>query len=76
MGQEIHHYRRFKGYDYSPGASLFISMATEPQKDYFGGVKDANYLPFSSSHSLACSSPSSAALRYHSVAVLMFFLTP
>lgn len=63
MGQEIHHYRRFKGYDYSQGASLFISMATEPRKDYFGGVKDANYLPFSSSHFFAGSSPSSAALR-------------
>ena len=25
MGQEIHHYRRFKGYDYSQGASLIIS---------------------------------------------------
>ena len=27
MGQEIHHYRRFTGYDDSQGASLFISSA-------------------------------------------------
>ena len=35
MGQEIHHYRRFKGYDYSQGASLFISMATESLQNCF-----------------------------------------
>ena len=44
MGQEIHHYRRFKGYDYSQGASLFISMATEPRQNYFGEVKEAKVL--------------------------------
>ena len=64
MGQEIHHGRRFKGYDYSQGASLFISIATEPRQNYFAYLKEGFfYLPFSSSHFFAGSSPSSATLR-------------
>ena len=44
MEQEIHYYRRFKGYDYSLGASLFISMATCPRQDCFGKVENARVL--------------------------------
>ena len=44
MGQEIHHDRRFKGYDYSQGASLFISMATEPRQNYFVYLKEGFFI--------------------------------
>ena len=44
MEQEIHHYRRFRGYDYRQGASLFISISTEPRMDCFGTVRNAKVL--------------------------------
>ena len=34
----IRRYRRFLGWDYSKGASLFITIATEPRKALFGRV--------------------------------------
>jgi len=39
---EIHYYRRFKGYDYGQGASLFISISTAPRENCFGAVKEAS----------------------------------
>ena len=41
MGEQIRYYRRFRGYDYSRGAALFITMATEPRRALFGRVADA-----------------------------------
>ena len=41
MGDEIRYYRRFHGYDYAKGASLFITMATDPRASVFGCVRDA-----------------------------------
>ena len=41
MNKKINHYRRYKGYDYRRGASLFISIATQPRMACFGMVKDA-----------------------------------
>ncbi len=41
MEEKIHYYRRFKGYDYSKGASLFISISTEPRANFFGYVENA-----------------------------------
>ena len=42
MGEkEITYYRRYHGYDYSKGASLFITMATEPRRALFGRVENA-----------------------------------
>ena len=41
MGEEIKYYRRYHGYDYSKGASLFITMATEPRRALFGRVENA-----------------------------------
>ena len=41
MGEEIRYYRRFHGYDYSRGASLFVTMATEPRRALFGRVENA-----------------------------------
>lgn len=35
---EIHRYRRFKGWDYSKGASLFITIATAPRRALFGRI--------------------------------------
>ena len=35
------HYRRFHGYDYSRGASLFITISTEPRRPCFGAVVKA-----------------------------------
>ena len=35
------HYRRFHGYDYSRGASLFITISTEPRRPCFGSVVKA-----------------------------------
>ena len=37
-GGEIKRYRRFKGWDYSKGASLFITIATAPRLSLFGRV--------------------------------------
>ena len=34
----IHRYRRFKGWDYAKGASLFITIATAPRRSLFGKV--------------------------------------
>ena len=41
MDERIRCYRRFKGYDYSKGASLFISISTEPRANLFGSVENA-----------------------------------
>ena len=41
MGEPIKYYRRYHGYDYSRGASLFITMATEPRRTLFGCVENA-----------------------------------
>lgn len=41
MGEQIRYYRRYHGYDYSKGASLFVTMATEPRKALFGRVENA-----------------------------------
>lgn len=35
----IKRYRRFKGWDYTKGASLFITIATEPRRALFGEIK-------------------------------------
>ena len=35
---KILRYRRFKGWDYAGGASLFITIATEPRRPIFGNV--------------------------------------
>ncbi|MBO4287173.1 MAG: hypothetical protein J5985_03285 [Kiritimatiellae bacterium] len=37
-GGEIRRYRRFKGWDYAKGASLFITIATAPRQPLFGKV--------------------------------------
>ena len=37
----VKYYRRFHGYDYSRGASLFITISTEPRLALFGRVKNA-----------------------------------
>ena len=34
------HYRRYKGYDYSRGASFLITVSTEPRREVFGHVHD------------------------------------
>lgn len=39
--EEIHRYRRFRGYDYSRGAALFITVVTNPRRRLFGEVVDA-----------------------------------
>ena len=41
MSETISHYRRFHGYDYKRGASLFITIATAPRKPLFGRVENA-----------------------------------
>ena len=38
MSEEIARYRRFAGWDYAKGASLFITIATEPRRILFGKV--------------------------------------
>ena len=38
--QPILRYRRFHGWDYAKGASLFITIATEPRHRLFGRVED------------------------------------
>lgn len=38
MPQEIHRYRRFKGWDYSRGASLFITIGVQPRRRLFREV--------------------------------------
>ena len=35
----IGRYRRFKGWDYTKGASLFITIATEPRRPLFGEIR-------------------------------------
>ena len=38
--KEIKRYRRFQGWDYSRGASLFITLVTEPRQPAFGAIVD------------------------------------
>ena len=38
--QQLKHYRRYVGYDYSRGAVLFITISTEPRQRVFGDVVD------------------------------------
>lgn len=42
--QDTSHYRRFKGYDYSRGASLFVTFSTEPRRELFGRVDGAKVI--------------------------------
>ena len=37
---EIKRYRRFEGWDYAKGASLFITIGTDPQRPLFGEVRE------------------------------------
>ena len=37
-GGEIRRYRRFAGWDYTKGASLFITIATAPRRPLFGKI--------------------------------------
>ena len=37
---ELSLYRRLVGWDYSKGASLFVTIATEPRRALFGRVVD------------------------------------
>lgn len=37
---EIRRYRRFQGWDYTKGASLFVTIATEPRRAIFGRVEN------------------------------------
>ena len=39
--KEIHRFRRFRGYDYSRGAALFITIVTNPRRRLFGKIVDA-----------------------------------
>jgi len=39
--KEIKHFRRFRGYDYSRGAALFITIVTSPRRRLFGKIVDA-----------------------------------
>jgi REP element-mobilizing transposase RayT len=39
--KEISHYKRFRGYDYSRGASLFITIVTSPRHSWFGKINNA-----------------------------------
>ena len=38
---EIRHFRRFRGYDYSRGAALFITIVTNPRRRFFGEIVNA-----------------------------------
>ena len=38
---KIRHFRRFRGYDYSRGAALFITIVTNPRRRLFGKIVDA-----------------------------------
>ncbi|MBO7166284.1 MAG: transposase [Kiritimatiellae bacterium] len=41
LPRAIQRYRRYHGYDYSRGASLFITISTEPRSRIFGMVRNA-----------------------------------
>jgi len=38
---EIHRFRRFRGYDYSRGAALFVTIVTNPRRRLFGKIVGA-----------------------------------
>lgn len=38
---QLTHYRRFRGYDYSRGVTLFVTLTTAPRRQVFGRVVDA-----------------------------------
>ena len=38
--QQLKHYHRYAGYDYSRGAALFITISTDPRRRVFGDVID------------------------------------
>ena len=44
MSNEIHRYRRFEGWDYTRGASLFITIVSEPRRALFGEVEDGKVI--------------------------------
>ena len=41
MDKPVIYYRRYHGYDYSRGAALFVTIATEPRRALFGRVENA-----------------------------------
>ena len=44
MSAAIRRYRRSPDWDYSRGASLFVTIATEPRRPLFGRVAGGRYL--------------------------------
>ena len=41
------HYHRYPDYDYSRGASLFVSLSTEPRRRLFGEVREGGVMALS-----------------------------
>ena len=52
-GAEIRRYRRFKGYDYSRGAVVFVTFAVAGRKRIFGKV-EGDKVVYSKAGEVAC----------------------
>ena len=44
MQKPVTYYRRYHGYDYTRGTSIFITISTEPRKALFGRVENASVI--------------------------------
>ncbi len=43
-GEPIHRYRRFTGWDYTKGASLFVTLTLEERRPFFGRVENCRMI--------------------------------
>ena len=43
-GEPIHRYRRFTGWDYTKGASLFVTLTLEERRPLFGHVENCKMI--------------------------------
>ena len=75
-GKAAGHYRRFKAYDYSRGAALFITFGVSSRPKVFGRVDETGKLDYSPAGKAALGCLAQEARRGHGVEVLRSVIMP
>ncbi len=70
------HYRRYAGYDYSRGASLFITVSTEPRRRLFGEISTSNRVVLSSLGAIAEQELLSAIAHFPEISIVKHVVMP
>ncbi len=70
------HHRRYAGYDYTRGASLFITVATEPRQPLFGTIFGAEGVTLSPFGVIAEAALAEAEAHFAGITVVMQVIMP